>query len=148
MSSLSLAQHAVRLHTVLERPIAEVLKQHGLSRGELDVLGALASGGDARPQELSSQLLLTTGGLSNILRRLENDGHVTREASRTDARSSIVRLTAQGEEVAWKTGAAVTEVIERALAAVDPSVVEAADDHLHRVLVALDEDDPVHRTFS
>ncbi|MGI5499703.1 MarR family winged helix-turn-helix transcriptional regulator [Lentzea sp. CA-135723] len=144
MSSLSLAQHAVRLQTLLERHIAEVLKQHGLSRSELDVLGALA-GGPARPQELSSQLLLTTGGISNILRRLEADGHITREANAKDARSNIVRLTPQGEAIARETGDAVTEVIDRVLGPVDASVVSAAADHLHRVLVALGEDAPVHR---
>lgn len=150
MSSLSLAQHAVRLQTLLERHIAEVLKKHGLSRSELDVLGALASCGDAgaRPQELSSQLLLTTGGISNILRRLENDGHITREANRTDARSNIVRLTPQGHDVARETGAAVAEVIDRVLHPVDRSVIDTAAELLHQVLVALDEDSPVHRDLS
>ena len=145
LSSLSLAQHAVRLQTLLDRHVADVLKKHGLSRSELDVLGALAANGDARPQELSSQLLLTTGGLSNILRRLQTDGHITREADTTDARSSIVRLTDQGTAVARETGAAVSEAIARALGPVDESVLDSAAEHLHRVLVGLDEDAPVHR---
>ncbi|GLY50437.1 MarR family transcriptional regulator [Lentzea sp. NBRC 102530] len=144
MSSLSLAQHAVRLQTLLERHIAEVLKQHGLSRSELDVLGALACG-EARPQELSAQLLLTTGGISNILRRLEADGHITREANAKDARSNIVRLTAQGKAIAQQTGDAVTDVIDRVLGAVEDSLVETAADQLHQVLIALGEDAPVHR---
>jgi DNA-binding MarR family transcriptional regulator len=135
---------------VLERHITEVLKKHGLSRSELDVLGALASCGDAgaRPQELSSQLLLTTGGISNILRRLQNDGHITREANRADARSNIVRLTAQGLDVAREAGTAVTEVISRVLHPVDRSVVDTAAELLHQVLVALDEDSPVHRELT
>ncbi|MFD4668133.1 MarR family winged helix-turn-helix transcriptional regulator [Lentzea sp. NPDC058450] len=144
MSSLSLAQHAVRLQTLLERHIAEVLKNHGLSRSELDVLGALACG-DARPQELSSQLLLTTGGISNILRRLEADGHITREANTKDARSNIVRITPRGEAIARETGDAVTEVINRVLGPVDDSLIERAAEQLHEVLLALDEDAPVHR---
>ncbi|MCG8923053.1 MarR family winged helix-turn-helix transcriptional regulator [Lentzea sp. CC55] len=149
LSSLSLAQHAVRLQTLLERPITDALKKHGLSRGELDVLGALAARGDgARPQELSSQLLLTTGGLSNILRRLHENGHITREANAADARSTIVRITEQGRDVARETGAAVTEVIGRALGQVDEDVLETAAEHLHRVLVDLDEDSPVHRSPS
>lgn len=145
LSSLSLGQHAVRLQTLLERHVVDVLRKHGLSRGELDVLGALAAGGDVRPQELSSQLLLTTGGLSNILRRLEADGHITREANATDARSSIVRLTARGAATARETGAAVSEALARALEAVDGTVLDAAAEHLHRVLVSLGEDAPVHR---
>ncbi|SDO70543.1 MarR family winged helix-turn-helix transcriptional regulator [Lentzea jiangxiensis] len=149
LSSLSLAQHAVRLQTLLERHIADVLKKRGLSRSELDVLGALAARGDgARPHELSSQLLLTTGGLSNILRRLHENGHITREANAADARSTIVRITEQGGDVARETGAAVTEVIGRVLGQVDEAVLQTAAEHLHRVLVDLDEDAPVHRSPS
>ncbi|GHH27704.1 MarR family winged helix-turn-helix transcriptional regulator [Lentzea cavernae] len=149
LSSLSLAQHAVRLRTLLDRPIAEALKKHGLSAGELDVLGALAASGDAGalPRELSSQLLLTTGGLSNILRRLEEDGHITREANSSDARSSIVRLTEQGLRVGRETGNAVSEAISRVLRPVDRSVLDTAAQLLHQVLVDLDEDAPVHREF-
>ena len=146
-SALSLAQHTVRLQTLLERPIASVLSAHGLSRSELDVLGALAERGDrgARPRELSSRLLLTTGGLSNILRRLQADGLIEREADTSDARSHIVRLTAEGRTTAHETGTAAIAAIARALDPADASVLQQAAELLHQVLTVMGEDAPVHR---
>jgi DNA-binding MarR family transcriptional regulator len=145
--ALGLAQHAVRLQVLLDRRIMSVLNVRGLSRSELDVLGALAERGDegARPRELSARLLLTTGGLSNILRRLHEDGLIERERDASDARSQIIRLTAQGQTTAHETALAATEEISRALEPVDPSALEAAAQSLHRVLVAIGEDGPVHR---
>lgn len=147
-TALSLAQHAVRLQVLLDRRIMTVLNAHGLSRGELDVLGALAERGEsgARPRELSRRLLLTTGGLSNILRRLHDDGLIEREADASDARSQIIRLTAAGSATAQEVGAATSQEIARALDRVDPESLEAAADALHRVLLALGDDAPVHRT--
>lgn len=147
LSALSLAQHVVRLQTLLDQRIARVLNAHGLSRGELDVLGALAERGglDVRPRELSSRLLLTTGGLSNILRRLENDGLIEREADTFDARGQIVRLTAKGKAAARETGTAAGEAIGRFLEPIDMSVLQSAAQALHHVLSGLNEDSPVHR---
>gem|GEM_PF-1355284 len=145
--SLSLAQHAVRLQTLLDREVVRVLSAHGLSRGELDVLGALAErgGSGARPRELSSLLLLTTGGLSNILRRLHDDGLVEREADPSDARSHVVRLTVEGEAAALEAGAAAVAAISRVLAPVETPMLHDAAQLLHRVLVEVGEDAPVHR---
>lgn len=145
--SLSLAQHAVRLQTLLDRRIMVVLNAHGLSRSELDVLGALVEHGDAgaRPGELSARLLLTTGGLSNILRRLRDDGLIEREPDRADARSYLIRLTVQGKNTAQQTGVAATEAITLALASVDSAVLAAAAHSLHDVLNAMNEDTTVHR---
>ncbi|GAA4386338.1 MarR family winged helix-turn-helix transcriptional regulator [Tsukamurella soli] len=145
--SLSLAQHAVRLQTLLDRRIMSVLNEHGLSRSELDVLGALAECDDvgARPGELSSRLLLTTGGLSNILRRLHDDGVIERETDPSDARSHIVRLTPKGKATAHETGIAATVAIGRALDTVEESLLQETAELLHRVLIVMDEDAPVHR---
>lgn len=145
--ALSLAQHAVRLQMLLDRRIMPELNAHGLSRSELDVLGALIAQGEtgARPRELSSQLLLTAGGLSNILRRLHEDGLIEREVDAADARSQIIRLTAKGKSTAHETGIAVTDVIGRALQPVETSVLDSAAQLLHQVLTSIDEDAPVHR---
>jgi len=145
--SLSLAQHAVRLQTLLDRRIMVVLNAYGLSRGELDVLGALfeRGSGGARPGELASRLLLTTGGLSNVLRRLHSDGLIEREVQTADARSKIIRLTGKGKTIAQETAVAATDAIGRALESVEISVLQSAAQDLHQVLTSLDEDGPVHR---
>ena len=144
--AVSLAQHAVRLEGLFDRRIAGILHAHGISRGELDVLRALASGdpAGARPGELSSRLLLTTGGLSNILRRLQADGLIERQHDLSDARSHRVQLTPQGRALAREAGQAAAVAMSDALVSVDPSVLRAAAQSLHEVLVALGEDGAVH----
>jgi DNA-binding MarR family transcriptional regulator len=148
--ALSLAQHAVRVQTFLDRRITPVLNAHGLSRSELDVLAALAERGQegARPRELSSRLLLTTGGTSNILRRLHEDGLIERQADLADARSHIIRLTMKGEETSRLAGVAAADAISRALDSVDTSVLHAAEQLLHEILIALNDDAPVHRDLN
>jgi DNA-binding MarR family transcriptional regulator len=148
--SLSLAQHAVRLQTVLDRRIVSALHAHGLSRAELDVLGALVERGEtgARARELSSRLLLTTGGLSNILRRLEADDLINREPDLADGRSQIIRVSTKGRSVAQEAGMAAVRVICGALGAVHDTVLEQCDQLLHTILLAIGEDSPVHRVRS
>ena len=48
------------------------------------------------PKALLDTLILTSGGLSNLLRRLEKAGHIRRMADETDGRGVIVELTEQG----------------------------------------------------
>lgn len=148
--SLSLAQHTVRLQLLLDRRIMSVLDAHGLSRAQLDVLGALAERGEtgARARELSSRLLLTTGGLSNILRRLEDDDLIEREPDLADGRSQIIRLSGKGRAVAREAGTAAVQVISGALGAVDDSVLRQCDQLLHTILLVMNEDSPVHRDRS
>lgn len=137
----------MRLQTLLDRRIVEVLNAHGLSRSGLDVLGALAEyeGTGTRPRKLSSRLLLTTGGLSNILRRLQNDGLIERETDVHDARGQIIRITSKGKAIAQKAGIAAGDAIDKALDPVDTVVLQAAAELLHEVLSDIDEDAPVHR---
>lgn len=51
------------------------------------------------PKALLDALILTSGGLSNLLRKLEKAGHVRRLADDTDGRGVIVELTEQGRRV-------------------------------------------------
>ncbi len=146
VAALSLAQHTARLQALMERPIANALNPHGLSSAELDVLGALMSHkeGGIRPGELSSRLLLTTGGLSNILRRLKADELIERRVDARDGRSYTISLTSKGRVVAREAGLAVNAVIDQLLEDVDSEVLQSASQLMHRVLAELGEDLPVH----
>src|SRR5258708_32118857 len=48
------------------------------------------------PKALLDTLILTSGGLSNLLRRLEKAGHIRRLADEIDGRGVIVELTEAG----------------------------------------------------
>lgn len=52
------------------------------------------------PGELLSRIVLSSGGLSNLLRRLEADGYIIRRADEHDARGVQVELTSKGIAVA------------------------------------------------
>jgi DNA-binding MarR family transcriptional regulator len=51
------------------------------------------------PKALLDTLILTSGGLSNLLRRLEKAGHIRRMADETDGRGVIVELTERGRKL-------------------------------------------------
>ena len=51
------------------------------------------------PTALLESLILTSGGLSNLLRKLEKAGHIRRMANDVDGRGVIVELTPQGRRI-------------------------------------------------
>ncbi|WP_238011107.1 MarR family transcriptional regulator [Dactylosporangium sp. AC04546] len=92
----------------------------GINRGEFDVLATLRRAGapfQLSPKALSASLMLTTGGMTGRLDRLERAGLVTRSPDPADRRGLVVTLTGRGRELideAVGIGlAAQREVLER-----------------------------------
>jgi DNA-binding MarR family transcriptional regulator len=139
-SELELTRRAARLFARLEREYATRLASWGLTAAEFNVLIGLRSAGPPyrlRPVDLRDRLLLSSGGISNILSRLEKAGLVERERDERDGRSSLVRLTERGVETAdgsMRTWAESQPDIYRTVA---PEVTRAAADALREVMVAL-----------
>jgi DNA-binding MarR family transcriptional regulator len=94
-----------RLHRLAGHLTAElvaVYERHGLSEGEFDVLATLRRSGapyELAAGELAEHTMVTTGGLTKRLDRLESGGLITRRRSDTDGRGRVVRLTAAGRRV-------------------------------------------------
>ena len=86
--------------TLLSRPTIEgVFSSHAIDAGEFDVLAALRRSGapyTLRPTELYQSLMISSGGLTDRLIRLENRGLVRRKAAIDDKRSMLVELTPRG----------------------------------------------------
>ena len=81
--------------------IEENFKAHGLDTGEFDVLATLRRAGEPyalRPTELYRSLMISSGGLTARLDRLEGAGLIRRRAAEDDARSVIVELTRDGRK--------------------------------------------------
>ena len=92
-----------RLHRVagqLTRELVTVFERHGLTEGEFDVLCALRRVGEPfarQPAELARHTMITTGGLTKRLDRLESAGLVLRSRSvGSDGRAKLVQLTPAG----------------------------------------------------
>lgn len=102
---------------VVTPAIEKVFAEYGLDRGEFDVLSTLLRSGPPyrlRPTELYRSLMISSGGLTDRLNRLQKAGLIMRSASHEDARSMLVELTAEGRE---RTERAIREdmAVERTL---------------------------------
>jgi len=79
--------------------IEKVLREFDLDRGEFDVLASLRREGAPfrlSPTDLYRALMISSGGLTDRLVRLERKGLIARIPSASDARSMLVELTASG----------------------------------------------------
>ncbi len=117
-----------RLHRVaghLTDELVAVYRQHGLSEGDFDVLATLRRAGEPYERtagELAEHTLVTSGGMTKRIDRLERAGLVVRRVSHDDARARLVALTPAGREL----------------------IDAAFTDHManeHRLLSVLDEHD-------
>lgn len=132
-----------RLHRVAARLTAEldtVYAAHGLAEGDFDVLATLRRAGapfERTAGELAEHTMITTGGMSKRIDRLERAGLVARRSSETDGRGRLVRLTERGRE---RIDAAVTDHLaneRRLLDELDPSDAAALERILTRWLARL-----------
>lgn len=92
----------LHLHEVFLTAVNRTLSKHRLKYPAYAVLATLrVEGAPYRmsPKALLDALILTSGGLSNLLRRLEKAGHIRRMADEIDGRGVIVELTEQGRRL-------------------------------------------------
>ena len=111
-----------RLAAHLTQRLCEVYAQFGLTEGEFDVLAALRRAGPPYERvagELATVTMVTTGGLTKRIDRLESAGLVRRRRSAADGRERMVRLTAAGRRLIDEAFAAHLENERRLLAILD-----------------------------
>ncbi|HEY6492494.1 MAG TPA: MarR family winged helix-turn-helix transcriptional regulator [Trebonia sp.] len=138
-------KRAARLSQLIEEALSRCLAPWNLTKGDYNVLSLLRTAGaphELRPTDLRNRLVLTSGGIANIVNRLERMRLVERIPDQADGRSSWVRLTGDGVEVAEETIRAWCAVQEKMFGAVDPQLARQASDVLRTVLLALGDDEP------
>jgi DNA-binding MarR family transcriptional regulator len=87
-----LAQH-------LEQAANAALSKHDLTLGQFDILATLRRQGPQgrlTPKELMKSVMLSSGGMTSRLDRLEQAGWIRREADPHDRRGVMVALTEAG----------------------------------------------------
>jgi DNA-binding MarR family transcriptional regulator len=138
--AVELSKRIGLLAILLRRATQAEIDDLGLTYAEFDVLASLGRGGKPyrdKPNELAKSLSLTTGGISNVVQRLELAGLVVREVDPADARSRWVRLTPEGlkmsDQAVRRAGRAQADV----LAKVPDQTVRKAADVLREVVLAL-----------
>lgn len=93
----------LQLVNVAQRGIEDAMAPHGISLGEFDVLATLrrnGRGAQLSPSVLARVAMVTPGGMTSRLDRLEAGGLIVREADPGDRRASLVSLTPAGRRLA------------------------------------------------
>ncbi|MHA5049573.1 MarR family winged helix-turn-helix transcriptional regulator [Streptomyces sp. SD15] len=116
---------------------------YGISRGEFDVLATLRRS-DApytlSPRQLSATLMLTTGGMTGRLDKLERAGLLRRSPDPHDRRGLQVTLTDKGLRLIDEAVAAGLAVQTAALAHLDKKQAGQLADLLRELLVGTGAD--------
>jgi DNA-binding MarR family transcriptional regulator len=137
---LGLSKRVTRLAAMLTEAANTELEHLGLTPAEYEVLAVLRSTGTPyrlRPTHLTSRLLLSSGGTSNLLRRMTEAGLVDREADQHDGRGSWVRLTPHGIQTAESAVRAATTAQSTLLRAIPAPTRQALTRLLRDGLLAL-----------
>ncbi len=96
---MAILGRAKRLSNLVAPSIEATFAAFGLDRGEFDVIATLRRSGPPyrlTPTELYTSLMLSSGGLTHRLDRLEKAGLIRREKTPRDGRSVHVVLTEEG----------------------------------------------------
>jgi DNA-binding MarR family transcriptional regulator len=96
---MSILGRAYRLSNMVRPSIEATFAGFSLDRGEFDVIATLRRAGppyELTPTDLYTSLMITSGGLTHRLDRLEKAGLIKRQKSPYDGRSSLVALTSLG----------------------------------------------------
>ncbi|MEU5630315.1 MarR family winged helix-turn-helix transcriptional regulator [Streptomyces rishiriensis] len=112
----------------------------GVARGEFDVLATLRRSGEPytlSPRGLSATLMLTTGGMTGRLDKLERAGLLRRSPDPHDRRGLQVTLTEKGLELVDRAVSAGLDVQTEALnAALNGEQADRLADLLRELLLA------------
>ena len=101
-SAKEITGRVIRLASLFQQANAEVFEPLGLNDGDYGVLATLRRAGapyELTPSELARQRMMTSGGMTAALDRLERKGLVARSPNPADRRGSLVRLADDGLHV-------------------------------------------------
>lgn len=91
----------IRLNDIVLESTNHVFARHGMTEAAFEVLVTLRSLSESRcltPTELCRSTLLTSGGMTKVLKQLEKDGLIRRLDNTEDRRSRLVELTDAGSK--------------------------------------------------
>ena len=124
----------VRVETRLYNAVSARLRaEHGVTMGQFEFLQIIDRVDGCRVLDIVGELAITVGAVSKAVDRLVVAGWCVRVAHPQDRRSSVLRLTLEGEKVL----AASRPAVESALASLTRAVPAADIRHLAPTLAAL-----------
>lgn len=147
---------ALKLWIVLSRAYLAVnrhaeadMARHGLSPGEFAILEALYHKGPLLLGEVQRKILVSSGGVTYLVDRLEKQGLVERRDCPGDRRARFAALTPAGEELIGRIFPEHARALERALDGLSASEKKSAVNLLRKLGLAADalevEGEPLKR---
>ena len=131
----------VRLATLLEHAYGQALAPVGIDLGGYGVLVALRRAGapyQLTPTELARHRLMTSGGMTALIDRLERRGLVSRSPNPNDRRGSLIRLTDEGRVVVDQAMQLHEQAEHRHIDALDDDERDQLTSLLRKLLLAVD----------
>lgn len=99
-SPLEVGNRVLRAAQLIQTKLDSIAAAYGLShRGDLETLTELELVGPLSPSELAEDLLLTSGGMTVRLNRLQTAGLIERHPNPRDGRGVLVHLTTAGSDL-------------------------------------------------
>lgn len=144
---MAILGRALRLTNMVRPSIEATFAGYGLDRGEFDVIATLRRSGPPyrlTPTEMYGLLMISSGGLTHRLVRLEKAGLIRREPSPEDGRSMLVALTDAGIAVAEKAFRKDMASEQTFLAPLSAKEREALAALLRKLIIGI-ETDPARR---
>ncbi|WP_031476777.1 MarR family winged helix-turn-helix transcriptional regulator [Streptomyces bicolor] len=131
-----------RLSRTMGDRMEKAYAPYGISRGEFDVLATLRRSGEPytlSPRQLSATLMLTTGGMTGRLDKLERAGLLRRSPDPHDRRGLQVTLTEKGLSLIDEAVGAGLAVQTEALSTLDDEQADRLADLLRALLAGTPE---------
>ena len=130
-----------RAALLLQRELVRLYEQFGLAEGDFDVLATLRRHGEQplTPGDLSSSTMVTTGGMTKRLDRLEEKGWIRRDDHPRDRRGKLIALTDEGRALIDRAVEAHYENEARLLAGLSPAERDQLASLLRKLVLSIDD---------
>lgn len=146
---------ALKLWTVLSRARSAVaehsladIRRHELTPGEFGALEALYHKGPLLLGDLKKKILVSSGGITYLVDRLDERGLVERQPCPEDRRTSYAALTPAGEDLMERIFPSHASAIESAVSGLDEEEKREAIRLLRKLGLRAAELDSAHRDAS
>lgn len=122
-----------RAHAAIAGGAAADVSRHGLTITEFGILEALHHKGPMLLGELQRKLLCSSGGITYLVDRLEDQGLVERRSCPSDRRARYVALTPKGQKLIRRIFPEHAQRLSRVLGGLTPSEQRRATDLLRKL---------------
>ena len=132
-----------RISALVDQEMDRVFQPHGLTGGDFVVLAALRRSGQPYqliPTALTRSMMVSSGGTTKRLDRLEARGLIRRDPDPADRRGTLVTLTSAGLATIDTVASAHVQNEKRLVATLSPNQRKTLTRLLRELLLALEHD--------